>query len=212
MNSWKRIKSRAANVTGGSPALQQRDTMGHADILLPLLRSRDVDYYRELLPAGEMLRSSSFNFLTGRSTASVIVSEVCQAIWDVLGPIYVALPSTQNEWSKVASDFKEKWDMSHCLGAIDGKHVIVECPANSGSRDRNYKGSFSKSLMEISDANYSFLYVEIGHNGSESDGGIFNRSKLQPLVPNGTLGIPPVACLGSIGNVPYFLLVTRHFL
>ncbi|XP_075721454.1 uncharacterized protein LOC142764804 isoform X2 [Rhipicephalus microplus] len=193
MNSWKRIKSRAANVTGGSPALQQRDTMGHADILLPLLRSRDVDYYRE-------------------STASVIVSEVCQAIWDVLGPIYVALPSTQNEWSKVASDFKEKWDMSHCLGAIDGKHVIVECPANSGSRDRNYKGSFSKSLMEISDANYSFLYVEIGHNGSESDGGIFNRSKLQPLVPNGTLGIPPVACLGSIGNVPYFLLVTRHFL
>ncbi|KAL3220454.1 hypothetical protein MRX96_029857 [Rhipicephalus microplus] len=114
--------------------------------------------------------------------------------------------------ARVASEFEEKWDMSHCLGAIDGKHVIVECPANSRSRDRNYKGSFSKSLMAISDANYSFLYVEIGHNGSESDGGIFSRSKLQPLVPNGTLGIPPVACLGSIGNVPYFLLVTRHFL
>lgn len=124
----------------------------------------------------------------------------------------MALPSTQNGWSKVARDFEEKWDMPHCLGAIDGKHVNVECPANSGSRDRNYKGSFSKSVMAISDANYSFLYVEVGHNGSESDGGIFSRSKLQPMVVDGTLGVPPDTSLGTTGNVPYFLLVTRHFL
>ncbi|KAH7963798.1 hypothetical protein HPB52_022908 [Rhipicephalus sanguineus] len=136
------------------PALQQRAAMGHAGVLLPHLRSRDIEYYREFLAAGEALHSSSFNFLSGRSTACVIVSEVCQAIWDILGPLHVALPSTQNGWSKVARDFEEKWDMPHCLGAIDGKHVNVECPANSGSRDRNYKGSFSKSVMAISDANY----------------------------------------------------------
>ncbi|XP_049273627.1 uncharacterized protein LOC119399351 [Rhipicephalus sanguineus] len=170
----------------------------------------DICFFR-FLAAGETLRSSSFNFLAGRSTACVIVSEVCQAIWDVLGPIYVALPSTRDEWSKVARDFEEKWDMPHCLGAIDGKHVNVECPAKSGSRDRNYKGSFSKSLMAIADANYSFLYVEVGHNGSESDGGIFSRSKLQPMVDDGTLGVPPAASLGTIGNMPYFFVGDEAF-
>lgn len=57
----------------------------------------------------------------------------------------------------------------------------------------------------------SFLYVEIGHNGSESDGGIFSRSKLQPMVTNCTLGIPPDACLESIGNVPYFFVSDEAF-
>ncbi|XP_049522498.1 uncharacterized protein LOC125945011 [Dermacentor silvarum] len=125
------------------PALQERERMGHANALLPHLRSRDVEYYRDylrmpprsfdtllellkpriqksdtnyrkaippehrlalavrFLAAGETLRSSSFNFLSGRSTAFVIVAEVCQAIWDVLGPIYVARPSTPGEWLKV---------------------------------------------------------------------------------------------------------------
>ncbi|KAL3182962.1 hypothetical protein MRX96_006757 [Rhipicephalus microplus] len=55
--------------------------------------------------------------------------------------------------------------------------------------------------MAISDANYCFLYVEIGQNGSKSDGGIFSRSKLQPMVTNGTLGIPPDAFLDGLQPV-----------
>ncbi|XP_049515726.1 uncharacterized protein LOC119435259 [Dermacentor silvarum] len=156
------------------------------ELLKPRIRRSDTNYRKAIPPehrlvlavrflaAGEMLHSS-FNFLPGRFTACVIVAEVCQAIWDVLGPIYVTRPSTPGEWIKVAREFEDKWDMPHCLGAIDGKHVNVECPANSGSRDRNYKNAFSKSLLALSDANYSFLYVEIGHHGSESDGGIFSR-------------------------------------
>ncbi|KAL1468348.1 hypothetical protein MTO96_041533 [Rhipicephalus appendiculatus] len=193
------------------------------EMLRPRIKKNDTNYRKAIpaehrlaltvrfLAAGETLRSSSFNFLSGRSTACGIVSEVCQAIWDVLGPIYVALPSTPKEWSKVARDFEEKWDMPHCLGAIDGKHVNVECPANSGSRDRNYKGSFSKSVMAISDANYSFLYVEVGHHGSESDGGIFARSELQLMVADGTLGVPPDTSLGTIGDVPYFFVGDEAF-
>ncbi|XP_075742364.1 uncharacterized protein LOC142796168 isoform X3 [Rhipicephalus microplus] len=138
------------------------------EMVRPRIKKNDTNYRKAIpaehrlalairqgfLAAKETSRSSSFNFLTGRSTACVIVSEVCQAIWDVLGPIYVALPSTQNEWSKVARDFEMRRDMPHCLSAIDGKHVIVECPENSGSREKNYKGSFRKSLTAISDENY----------------------------------------------------------
>ncbi|CAN7937141.1 unnamed protein product, partial [Ixodes hexagonus] len=121
----------------------------------------------------------AFNFLVGRSTACCVVSDVCDALWDILQPLYLTCPQTADEWLRVAAEFEERWNFSHCLGAIDGKHVTVECPKKSGSLDRNYKGSFSKSMLAVSDAQYRFLYVELGHHGSESDGGIFSRCKLQ---------------------------------
>ncbi|CAN8029648.1 unnamed protein product, partial [Ixodes persulcatus] len=143
------------------------------------------------LAAGETLRSSSYNFLCGRTTACKIVSEVCAAIWDILSPIYVVCPKTADAWIRVAGEFEERWNLPHCLGAIDGKHVSIECPAKSCSQDRNYKNGFSKSLLAVSDAYYRFLYVEIGHHGSESDGGIFARSELQRRIVADQQGIPP---------------------
>jgi hypothetical protein len=68
--------------------------------------------------------------------------------------------------------------MPCCLGAVDGKHCICQKPFKSGSRNRNYKDSFSTILMAIVDANFKFLFVDIGGHGSESDGGIFRKSAL----------------------------------
>lgn len=47
---------------------------------------------------------------------------------------------------QVAEDFEEMWNMPHCIGAMDGKHVNIECVDNSGSLDHNYKKQFSKSI------------------------------------------------------------------
>ena len=35
------------------------------------------------------------------------------------------------------------WGFPLCLGAIDGKHLIVQCPPNSGGAFYNYKDTFS---------------------------------------------------------------------
>ena len=53
---------------------------------------------------------------------------------------------------------------------MDGKHITVECPVNSGSSYFTYKRSFNIVLLAMVDANYKFLYVDVGCNWIISDG------------------------------------------
>ncbi|KAK8767388.1 hypothetical protein V5799_005831 [Amblyomma americanum] len=66
------------------------------------------------LATGQTLRELSFNFLVGRSTACSLVATVCQALWDVVKPLYLRHPQAADEWIKVAADFEERWQMPHC--------------------------------------------------------------------------------------------------
>jgi len=49
---------------------------------------------------------------------------------------------TSDEWKKIAHDFEIKWNFPHCIGSINGKHVIIQSPIHSGSKYYNYKGMF----------------------------------------------------------------------
>ncbi|KAG5876832.1 hypothetical protein JTB14_014161 [Gonioctena quinquepunctata] len=101
------------------------------------------------------------------------------------------VPKNEKEWDDVAKRYYYKWNYPNCIVALDGKHVVLQAPANSGSLYYNYKGSFRIVLMALCDADYNFLYVDVGVQGRECDAGVFLGTDLYAAVEQNTLQIPP---------------------
>ena len=95
---------------------------------------------------------------------------------------------------------------------MDGKHVLIRPPPNSGSYYYNYKHSFSIVLLAVVDANYKFVYVDVGCNGRVSDGGVFRNSNLFAALEGNSLNIPPPEPLTQQDfNLPYLLVADAAF-
>ena len=68
------------------------------------------------------------SFRTGRSTVCHIISETCEGIWKGLHTVYVKSAGGFEDWKAIAQQLETEWNFSHCLGALDGKHFVIECP------------------------------------------------------------------------------------
>ncbi|KAH9638366.1 hypothetical protein HF086_006221 [Spodoptera exigua] len=126
----------------------------------------------------------------GISTVHSIIHETIRAICDVLMPLVMQIPD-EEMWDKVSRDFFNIWNFPNCLGAIDGKHVSIQAPDNSGSLYYNYKIFFSTVLLAVVDAKYNFLIVDVGSYGKNSDGGILQNSKFGKKLNTNKLKLPP---------------------
>jgi len=62
--------------------------------------------------------------------------------------------------------------------------VAVTCPWNTGSRYINYKGFFSIVMMALVVADYTFLWIDVGSDGSNYDASIYNGSELKEGLEN----------------------------
>lgn len=121
-------------------------------------------------------------------------------------------PSNEAEWNAVADKFDSMWNFPNCIGAIDGKHVAICAPPNSGSVFFNYKGTHSIILMGIADAEYKFIYLDVGCNGRVSDGGVFNKCSFAALMENNQLNLPsPRPLPRRTVPVPYVLVADDAF-
>lgn len=126
--------------------------------------------------------------------------------------IYFKVPSTQLEWLEVARGFNETWNFPHCIGAVDGKHIVMKAPAHGGSVYYNYKGTHSTVLMGISDSKYRFVYIDVGANGRISDGGVFRDCSFQRALSENKLLLPPTCTLpGRDISMPYVLVADDAF-
>ena len=91
---------------------------------------------------------------------------------------------------ETSSEFLELWNIPHVTGAIDGKHVAMECPKNSGSLYHNYKRFFSQVLLAICGAKYKFIFIDVGQYGSANDSTVLKNSELGRCLESYSLNIP----------------------
>lgn len=117
------------------------------------------------------------------------------------------MPSNSEEWKEIASEFENKWNFNHCVGAIDGKHVNIVKPPKSGSYFYNYKKNFSIIMMALVNANYEFLALEVGINGRCSDAGVFGQSKLKQKYDENFLNLPTPEKLPLTEDVVPYVMV-----
>ena len=143
---------------------------------------------------------------------SYIVREVCCAIYFALGHIYMKVPSTKEEWLKIALEFEEKWQFPNCIGAVDGKHLVIQPPTDSGSYYYNYKDTHSVVLMAVAGPNYECLFADVGTNGRVADGGVWNKCSFLKSLERGSLGVPDCKPL-PFGQelVPYVVVADDAF-
>lgn len=142
------------------------------------------------LATGSSQVSLSFNFRMGRSTVCGILKETCEAIWTALKQEHVRVPSCEAEWVGISKQFEQIWNFPNCIGAIDGKHIVIQAPINAGSTFFNYKGTHSIVLLAVCDAHYRFTFVDLGEAGRHSDGGVLANSEFGQAFENGALAIP----------------------
>lgn len=127
---------------------------------------------------------------------------------------YMKIPRSSEEWLSVSADFEMKWNFPHCIGCIDGKHVRILAPRDSGSLYYNYKDFFSIILLAVVNADYEFIFVNAGAEGKASDGGVWAMCGLKQQMedPLNPLNIPePSPVPGIPGRMPYFFVSDDAF-
>ncbi|KAI1702391.1 putative nuclease HARBI1 [Ditylenchus destructor] len=116
----------------------QREPIGPEERLMVTLR---------FLASGDSYRSLSYAFRLADNTISLIVRETCSAIYSELKGL-IRLPSSQEEWLNVERGFRKMWNFPHVIGAVDGKHIQIKKPPNSGSLYFNFRLSRARRCIE----------------------------------------------------------------
>jgi hypothetical protein len=119
---------------------------------------------------------------------------------------------SEEDWKRIAQDFKIYWDFPNCIGALDGKLIGIQAPPKRGSQFFNYKKFFSVVLLGLFDANYNFIAVDVEAYDKSRDGGIWARSEIGKAFESGNFSVPgPVTLPGSDVELPHVVVADEAF-
>lgn len=98
------------------------------------------------------MQEIAWNNYIGKTTVHCILEETCEVLWKVLAPIVLPQPSSE-DLIKISEGFYKRWNIPNCIGAVDGKHIVIQSPKNSGSRYFSFKKSFRYVLFDTNFSN-----------------------------------------------------------
>ena len=127
------------------------------------------------MATGATFRELMYSFWVADNTISKFIPTVLEAIVDTIQAEVMPPLIAPDEYT--STRFNTKWNVPHACGALDGKHIPIKAPPNSGSLYHNYKGFFSMILLALADADYKFIWVSVAEYGTASDCQVFNESE-----------------------------------
>lgn len=114
---------------------------------------------------------------------------------------------TEDEWREIADGFMARTGFPTCLGPIDGKHIRIKKPKNSGSQFWNYKLFHSVILKACVDSNYEFIFAECGGSGRTHDSAALAATQFHEDLTANRLRLPPPELVGDFPEpLPYVFL------
>lgn len=168
-------------------------------------------FFFRFLATGETYASLAFAYRISPSYIGQIIKTVLNVMVKKLMPIFLPVP-TEDLFRRIEQEFWQYWNFPNCIGGIDGKHVRVKCPKNSGSLFYCYKNYFSIVLLAIVDANNKFIAIDAGSYGKEGDSGIFQKSLLGRKIASNKFNIPMNKALPTTDAIlPHFLIGDEAF-
>lgn len=186
-----------------TPHIQKKDTRLREAISPRMRLSATLRY----LATENSYQDLSFSTRIAPNTLSQIIPETLQAIITVLEEKFISFPSKPEDWKIVSDKFQTMWQFPHCIGVLDGKHIFFRPPPCDGSKYRNYKGTDSIILLALVDADYKFIFVDIGKNGRTHDSTVFRKSPLGIKLKENNLNLPQSSILpGFDYRMPYVIV------
>ena len=142
----------------------------------------------------------------------LLILRLSQSNMNEYGDEVVSNPTTAEGWKEIAASYSSRWNFHHVLGALDGKHIRIRCPANGGSKFCNCKGYHSIVLLALVDANHRFTWVQVGAPVAASDAQLWNESTLRDAVFANSIDISQQEPLPVLKRpVPYFIIGDNAF-
>ena len=165
------------------------------------------------LVTGDAQSTIADSYRMRKTTVSRILKENSDALWNqLLAKGFLRAPKTEEEWTEIADQFESKWNFENCLGAIDGKHVVMQAPVRSRSYYYNYKKTHSIVLLGVVNSNYEFILLDIGDAGRQSDGGVFASCHIGHAMEENKLNIPkPRPLKGTSKKFPFVFVGDEAF-
>lgn len=84
-----------------------------------------LQVFLRYLVTGCSMISLTAEFRLGHSTVCDIIGEVAEVVYNRLFDLVFIKPSP-DEWLEVAEEFEDIWQIPHCIGAIDGRHMVLQ--------------------------------------------------------------------------------------